>query len=92
MTKQEFKEKMFAKLVERKEFKEEEKRLFMKEYDELENEFGLFLEIVNENEAKPDYEGFVTHVEEATEAGAPIDISYLRELAEKYNTPIPEDV
>jgi hypothetical protein len=48
MTKDEFKEKMFAKLVERKEFKEEEKKLFMKEYDELEKEFGLFLEIVNE--------------------------------------------
>lgn len=47
MTKQEFKDKMFAKLVERKEFKEEEKKIFDKEYDILENEFGLFLEILN---------------------------------------------
>ena len=50
MTKNEFKEKMFAKLVERNEFKEEERSLFMKEYETLQNEFGLFLEIVNERE------------------------------------------
>lgn len=49
MDKTEFKDKMFAKLVERKEFKEEEKKIFDKEYDILENEFGLFLEILNEH-------------------------------------------
>ena len=52
MTKEEFKNRMFEKLVERKEFKEEEKELFMKEYASLEGEFGLFLEIVNEQVEK----------------------------------------
>lgn len=55
MKKEEFKQRMFEKLVERKEFKEEEIELFMKEYESVANEFGLFLEIVNEEveKAKP---------------------------------------
>jgi hypothetical protein len=43
---------MFEKLVERKEFKEEEKELFMKEFGQFAGEFGLFLEIVNEEVEK----------------------------------------
>ena len=52
MTEEDFKNKMFEKLVERKEFKEEERELFMREYNQLSSEFGLFLEIVNEETAK----------------------------------------
>ena len=52
MKESEFKEEMFKKLVARKIYKDEERKLFDKEYEQLKDEFGLFLEIVNEQVEK----------------------------------------
>lgn len=38
---------------------------------------------------KPDYEGFVLHMEECNKLGIPTGTSDLVRLAEKYNTPVP---
>ena len=52
MTEENFKTRMFEKLIERKIYKEDEKALFEKEYVSLKDEFALFLEIVNEEVEK----------------------------------------
>jgi hypothetical protein len=49
MKESEFKEEMFKKLVSRKIYKDEERKLFEREYEQLKDEFGLFLEILNEH-------------------------------------------
>lgn len=41
---------------------------------------------------KENYEGFCKHVEAWKEAGIPYGISDLIRLAEKYNTPVPEEI
>jgi hypothetical protein len=38
---------------------------------------------------KPDYEGFVEHIQEWERLGLPYDLSDLIRLAKKYGTPIP---
>ena len=38
---------------------------------------------------KPDYEGFVLHMEEYDKLGIPVGTSDFVRLAEKYNTPVP---
>ena len=49
---------------------------------------GSKVKVENMGIREPDYEGFCQHVQEATLKGIPIDLDYLRELAERYNTPI----
>ena len=46
-------------------------------------------EFKNEIEKKPDYEGFVRHVENWDDAGIPWGTTELVKLAEMYNTPVP---
>lgn len=43
-------------------------------------------------EPTPDYKGFVKHYNEWKCIGAPVSLGDMISLAEKYHTPIPDDV
>ena len=41
---------------------------------------------------KADYRGFILHIWEWNKIGIPVGISDMKELAKKYNCPIPKDI